>query len=66
MTYMESRTQDHIESGMRSNEDLAHQNQALEEMVKWAFPHLHDYIFFTKHDVEMMDRIRLWLEHGLV
>ena len=53
-----------FDTGQQAMEDLYHEAQYLSELVKWAYGKLHSRTFNDLDDALMLDRMKMYLEHG--
>ena len=63
--YMSAQMDRQIEGAISTNEALCNENAFLEEIVIWSYSKLHNRGLSGLDDALMLDRIKLWLEHGL-
>lgn len=53
-----------FDTGDQDIEDLYHEAQYLSELVRWAYGKLHTRTFNDMDDALMLDKMKMYLEHG--
>ena len=54
-----------FETDQQRIDDLYHEAQYLSDLVRWAYGKLHRHTFADLDDALMLDRMKLYLEHGI-
>ena len=62
---MEAQMQNQITGSISQFEELSNEASYLKELVTWSYSKLHSRIFNDQEDAFMLDRIKLYLEHGI-
>lgn len=63
--YMAAQMDSQIDGAISENERLCNEVADLRLMLAWAYSKLHNRAFSSQEDCMELDRLRLYVEHGL-